>query len=131
MQDIFVLPQPASSSSGTTPARPRKRKRQPDQWKRNIMKSKRAKGEVYISPSTGKKIAAAEPGPPCKCKQRCYSKFTDDERERVFTCFWKLGDKSVQDAYLHGLIRVKNVARRRPRSNSSTSREATFVYVVS
>ena len=77
-------------------------------------------------------VTSAKPGPPCKCKKQCYTKFTDDERTKIFSLFWELGDKAVQDAYLHGLIRVKRVGRRRPRKLESTSpREATYVYVVS
>ena len=34
----------------------------------NIAKSKQARGESYISPSTGKTVASAKPGPPCRCK---------------------------------------------------------------
>ena len=98
-------------------------------WTKKVTKYKR---EEYISPSTGKTVAAAKPGPHCECNQRCYSKFTDEERERIFNCFWELGDKSVQDTYLHGLIHVQKVARCRScKSDSSFSREASFVYVVS
>ena len=53
-----------------------------------------------------------------------------EERERIFTRFWELGDKAVQDPYLHGLIRVRKVARWHPHKGDSTPREATFVYVV-
>ena len=117
----------------STPARPRKRRRQPELWKKNVAKSKRARGESYISPSTGNVVASAKPGPPCKCKRKCYTKFSDDEKTKIFSLFWELGDKAVQDAYLHGLIRVKKVGRRRPRTEceSSSPREATYVYVVS
>ena len=126
LRDVFELPVNSSSSVSSTPARPRKRKRQLELWEKNITKSKRAKGEAYISPSTGKMVSSSKPGPPCKCKKQCYTKFTDDERQRIFSLFWELGDKAVQDAYLHGLIRVKRVARRRPRKcESSSPREAT------
>lgn len=128
----FELP-PQSSSSSTTPVRPRKRPRKPELWKKNIARLKRAKGEAYVSLTTGRQVEAAKPGPPCSCKRKCFSKFTDAEREKIFSGFWALGDKSVQDAYLHGLIRVRRVARRRPRVTQSTRspRDTTFVYVVS
>ena len=54
------------------------------------------------------------------------------ELGKIFTGFWELGDKNVQDAYLHGLIRVRKVARRRPHVDSGTStvtpRSASYVY---
>ena len=130
--DVFELPVNSSSNVSSTPARPRKWKRQPEMWKRMWPSPKWARGESYISPSTGKVVASAKPGPPCKCKRKCYTKFSDDERTKIFSLFWELGDKAVQDAYLHGLIRVKKVGRRRPRKcDSSIPREATYVYVVS
>ena len=44
----------------------------------------------------------------------------------------ELGDKAVQDAYLHGLIRVNRVTRcQLCKCESSSFREATYVYVVS
>ena len=130
MEDIPHLPT-GSSSSSATPLRPRKRKRRPETWKRNVAKVKRAKGEEYISPTTGKVIEGAKQGPPCTCQRKCFERFSEAELSRIFTCFWELGDKNVQDAYLHGLIRVKKVERRRPRRSHCKDRNATFVYVVS
>ena len=55
-----------SSSSSTTPLRPRKRR--PKTWKRNIARVKRAKGEEHnniIFPTTGKVVEGAKQGPPC------------------------------------------------------------------
>ena len=126
---IPLLPT-ASSSSSSTPVRPKKRRRHPESWKRNLTKAKRAKGEEYVSPATGKTVEAVKQGPPCTCKRKCYGKFTDMELKRIFSCFWELSDKSVQDAYLHGLIRVRKVERRRPRTSHCTPRAAAFIYVV-
>ena len=99
----FGLPSQSSSSS-STPARPRKRQRKPELWERNAAKVKCTKGEAYISPSTCCEVQPEKPGPPCTCKKRCYTNFMDDERRKVFDCFWGLGDKRIQDAYFHGLI---------------------------
>ena len=73
------------------------------------------KKHSQVKVSTGKMVASAKPGPPCKCKKECYTKFTDDERKKIFSLFRELGDKAVQDAYLHGLIHVKRIGRCRPR----------------
>ena len=130
--DLFTLPQQSSSSTSGTPKITRKRKRNPDLWKKSVAKAKRARGETYLSSTTGKEVAAVCQGGPCSCKKLCYSKFTDDERQRIFTLFWELGDKSIQDAYLHGLIRVRKIARRRARKSAEVkSRSASFIYVVS
>jgi hypothetical protein len=133
MADIPLLSSAAaSSSSGSTPARPRKRKRRPETWARNVEKRKRAKGEEYVSTSTGATVEAVMQGPPCSCRQKCFHKFAEAELKKVFTCFWQLGDKGVQDAYLHGLIWVRKVIRRRPRKStpSRTPRSASYTYVV-
>ena len=48
----------SSSTNGyDTPFRKcRKRVRRPELWKRNVAKVKRAKGEEYVSPSTGEVV---------------------------------------------------------------------------
>lgn len=65
------------------------------------------KKHSQVKASTGKMVASAKPGPPCKCKKECYTKIMDDERKKIFSPFWGLGGKAVQDTYLHELIRVK------------------------
>ena len=132
--DVPSLPG-ASSTSSSTPARPRKRIARPGQWKRNEAKAKRARGESYASATTGQEVEAAQQGSPCTCQRKCFEKFSADELKRIFDCFWGLGDKNLQDAYLHGLIRVRKIERRRPRSRGGsrtvTPRSATYMYVVS
>ena len=131
--EIPVLPGPAaSSSSSSTPTRSKKRVRRPDSWARNVARRKRAKGEEYVSPRTGATVGAVKQGPPCTCRSKCFTKFTDEELKKIFDCFWGLGEKNIQDAYLHGLIRVRKVARRRARSSLSQARPrlASYVYVV-
>ena len=129
--DIPQVPGASSSSSTSTPIRPRKRKARPETWKRTEAKAKRSRGESYISPTTGKTIEAAKQGPPCSCKRKCFEKFTQEELSKIFNCFWKLGSKDVQDAYLHGLIHVRKVARHRARKKEATARSVSYVYVVS
>ena len=121
----------SSSSSTSTPIRPRKRKARPETWKKAEAKTKRSRGESYISPATEKIVESAKQGPPCSCKKKCFEKFTPDELSKIFRCFWELGDKNVQDAYLHGLIRVRKVQRHRKRKEDATQRSVSYVYVVS
>ena len=65
--DLFTLPQQSSCSTSGTPNVTRKRKRNPDSWKKSVAKSKRACGESYISSATGKEVAAVCQGGPCNC----------------------------------------------------------------
>jgi hypothetical protein len=69
-----------SNGSDNTPKRPRKCPRHSEAWKRNVAKAKRAKGETYISPTTGKMVAARETGPACQCKRKCYDAFSSAEK---------------------------------------------------
>ena len=66
------------SSGSTTPARSHKRPRRPEQWKKNVAKFKRARGEKYVSPSSGKTVPARILGQPCNCKKKCFELFTQE-----------------------------------------------------
>ena len=115
----------SSNGSSDTPQQPRKRPRRPETWKRAAAKAKRARGEEYVSPSTGKTVTARKTGPPCSCKQKCFDRFTLGERADVVRSFYDLDDK---DLHLFGLNAVK---RRRPRAGGKTPKLATYTYTVS
>ena len=119
------------SNNNTTPIRSRKRPRRPETWKKNMAKSKRAKGEEYVSPSTGKTVPARTLGEPCKCKNQCYDLFTQEEKSSLLESFNRLANKELQDSHLFGLIKSKPVQRRRPRTGQGTKqRKATYTYQV-
>ena len=121
-----------NGSSSDTPKRPRKRARRPDTWKREVAKAKRARGEEYVSPSTGKAVAARTTGPPCTCRLKCFERFSQREKQDMIQAFYKLEDKNLQDSHLFGLIRSRTVKRRRPRGGGVKSpRLATYTYTVS
>ena len=61
-----------NGSSNGTPVHPRKRQRRSETWKRTVAKSKQAKGEQYMSLSTGGPIPARVTGPDCKCGRKCF-----------------------------------------------------------
>lgn len=123
----------SSSNGSDTPARPRKRPRRPETWARNVAKAKRAKGESYLSPTTGCAVAARHTGPPCHCKRlKCFEQFSDTEKEALIREFNALGQKNLQDAYLFGLIKATEVKRRRIRKqNKARPRKAAYSYHVS
>ena len=51
----------SSNGSSDTPQQPRKRPRRLETW------NKTARGEEYVSPSTGETVAARTTGPLCSC----------------------------------------------------------------
>ena len=55
-------------------------------------------------------------GKPCGCRRKCFSLFSDNEKEQIIDDFSGLGSKDVQDANIFGLVACTLVNRRCPRS---------------
>ena len=101
-------------------------------WKSIVAKTKRAKGEEYVSPVTSKTVPARTTGPDCMCKRKCFEKVSETERASVLEAFYWLADKNLQDAHLFGLIQASPVKRRRPRgAMPKTDHKAIYTYSVS
>lgn len=97
-----------STNGSETPKRPKKRPGRPEKWK-NVAKSKRAKGEPYVSPSTGKTVPAHSTGEACNCRNKCYDLLSQEEKEWVIEAFKALSNKDLQDAHFFGLIKSRDV----------------------
>ncbi|XP_060810218.1 uncharacterized protein LOC132904307 [Amyelois transitella] len=81
-----------------------KRKAEPLLWKRNQSKLLKNKGMSYTSMSKSKKVYNAKKlGPVCsdKCKLKCSTEFTFEEREHIFEKFWDSGDLEIQRQFIH------------------------------
>ena len=102
----------SSTNGSETPSRPRKRIRNPESWK-NVAKAKRARGEEYVSPTTGKTIPARKPGSSCKCRRKCYEMVSERERAIILKQFNGLANQEIQDAYMFGLISSTEVKKRK------------------
>ena len=63
-----------------------KRVRRAESWKRNVAKVKRAKGEEYISPSTGV-VPSRKTRPSCRKCHRCFDQFSEEERSGIIKTF--------------------------------------------
>lgn len=56
----------------------------------------------------------------CRCKRlQCFQKVPVEEREHIFTEFYKMHDKNEQDSYLAGLITINHIKRRRNRDQGT------------
>lgn len=70
----------------------RKRKRNPHTWKKNVRKFKRQRGEEYLSTSgktvLKKKIEHLD----CKCKYKCTSSVSKDDRDSLMMSFYSLDE---------------------------------------
>ena len=79
----------------------RKRQRDPTSWKRNIRKKKRQSGEKYVN-SHGNEQAArsVKTKKDCtKCKFKCSSIVTVEDRSAIFNEFWKMSDNEKLHFY--------------------------------
>lgn len=69
----------------------KKRRRNEENWKKNVTKKARLEGLPYHS-HVAKKVT--EMGgrvlkPPCKCRAKCYDRLTEASRQQIFDDFWK------------------------------------------
>ncbi|XP_072395807.1 uncharacterized protein [Diabrotica undecimpunctata] len=91
-----------STGSNRNVERTRKRKRNPEGWKRTIVKKLRNCGKEYQSLHNGKLIPARKMLSSCKntCRLKCSVKFTQEDREILFNSFWNLGNLENQRSFV-------------------------------
>lgn len=93
--EIVILTSPSKKG--------RKRKKNPHNWKSAVIKQKRNRGEEYEMRNRNKTIRAARQiKSPCaeSCKFSCFTNFSEDERKRLFSIYWELGDIELQRQFL-------------------------------
>lgn len=103
----------------------RKKRRQPETWKKNITKKLREQGKKYCS-QTGKIVEARQIKAVCnaECTYGCSQKFSETDRTEIFKKFWALTDKEKQTFYCKF---VKKEAPKRRRVKSYKKKN-TFSY---
>ena len=88
-----------------TPTESRKRKREPENWKRNVMKKAYNSSQEYShvvnkadESKLTKTIKKRELKPPFteKCKLKCQDSFPEEVRRKIFSDFYSAGDKLLQ-----------------------------------
>ena len=118
MWTLFVFPvvfvtMASTSGAGNVTEETLKRKRvaNPTKWKRIVAKTKRNTGQEYVSRDTGKIVRARVIGQPCR--DGCFVRIGDANIQKIHDEFWKIGDFSMQNAYMQKCIKLKEVKRRR------------------
>ena len=94
----------------------------PSLWNRNVIKTKRNKGEKYISGgSNPKEVQARSLRPPCnaKCKLGCSKKIIEEKRLVIFRKYWDLGNLQLQREFLAKHITAVNPTYRYKREGST------------
>ncbi|XP_067207193.1 uncharacterized protein [Linepithema humile] len=108
-----------------------KRTKHPENWKVNVKKNARLKGEEYIGVG-GKIVAAKKMGRPCVCRMQCTNKIDEKEREELHKVFWKTYTWQQRKQYI--ALSVKESPKQRTRlrnvqsEHSSRRRQVTFTY---
>lgn len=106
----------------------RKRKRNPENWQRNILKKKREAGEEYCN-IKGKQCRAKKVQTGCvvNCAYKCLTRFTCQEREDIKTAFYSLNDAQKNKFYKEFTLRVP---KDRTRTSAEESRRKySFQYI--
>ena len=96
------------SSSDQALKRGRKRQKNQNKWKANIRKKARAEGVGYRRKS-GKLKSPRKTGQPCHCSKKCFGKVNEEERKHLLMQFNHIGNHSMQNQYLRGLIEATDI----------------------
>ena len=70
----------------------RKRKCNPANWARNMKRKKKALGLEYTR-SDGSLALPRKTGQPCNCRKKCFTRFSDTEKQQIIDDFNGLGRK--------------------------------------
>ncbi len=105
----------------------RKRKRNEEQWERNVLKKKRASG-VQFQMKNERIKPSRRTGLSCGCKRNCFSLICDSEKATIISEFNSLSVKDIQDSHLFGLIGRNPVQRHRIRNGSRGQRSFSYTY---
>lgn len=84
-----------------------KRKACPENWRRNVQKRLRNQGKAYEMKSKfNKEREERKMKPACdeKCRLKCSNKFTEEERNWIFTSYWNLSDITKQREFIRNSI---------------------------
>lgn len=111
----------------------RKRIANQENWRKNVVKKLRNTGKSYVSSSKSNKfIEAKKLLPPCgeKCKLKCFTKFTEENRQSIFDDYWKLGDIDKQRYFLSSSMKIVKPKYRYVRENSHRRENNSFYFEV-
>lgn len=107
----------------------RKKKRQPEKWKRNIRKQKRQAGEEYIS-TKGKTVKQKEViQKTCRsenCPFACGRKLNYAERSDIHKAFWKLTDN--EKSHFISKHVVRDFAKRKRTDKEQSHKQFSYQY---
>lgn len=107
----------------------KKRKRKaPENWKKNIRKKKRNSGEEYVTPKGETKAAKEFKDFTCFCPLKCSETVPVESRKKCFDKFYSCGSWEIQTMYIAGHVKSQAVFRRYGKGSPSKSRRQNTRY---
>ena len=105
--------------------RGRKRLRNEANWKQNVRKRARSKGEAYISRRAKNVKARERKMHRCgRCVNKCNDALPDEDREEIFHNYWQLGDRQRQRDFIASHV----TAMKKHRTKPDSKRKSTLHY---
>lgn len=104
----------------------RKRKRDPNSWKRNVQKNLRFEGKQYYTQKGKLKGAKSVKDIVCRCHYKCQQYFTKEQREEILSNFLELKSQELKWNFI--IKHVSCIPKKRCYSENNERRSKTFVY---
>ena len=136
LNDSTLIPESGCGSpvKENTQKASRKRLRKPETWYKNTKIKDKIFGRQYLSKnSKGEMVPrrARRPGPPCKCKDKCYVKVGLQNVQKLFNGYYEIPTNNCKNQYLSNLITKKPTQNQLLYGSENKSRVAfTFTYYV-
>lgn len=101
----------------------------PKNWKKNKAKEALNKGLEHCNVK-GVLIPARKMGPGCKatCRFKCHQRLSIENRQRLFSDYWKLGDKTRQFDFLRGQIILKEPKEHKQGAQKVRQQSVTYFF---
>ncbi|CAG9816238.1 unnamed protein product [Phaedon cochleariae] len=114
--------------------RTRKRRADPKNWRRNVIKRLKNTGKEYKN-WKGNTVSGRKLKPPCPgtCRLKCSMKWSETNRQDIFDDFWHLGDITLQRNFISKYVDYNIKSRERisiksGEEHQGSRRQFTFVY---
>ncbi|XP_072393520.1 uncharacterized protein [Diabrotica undecimpunctata] len=109
----------------------RKRLSYSEKWEKNIKKRKRNLGEEYINASN-KKIEKRKMLTSCndKCRLKCATKISEDQRRCIFKAYWQLGSIDRQRGFIDSHVSEITPVYRTTKEGNNRSKNLKYTFRV-
>ena len=107
----------------------RKRRSNPIKWKKNVTKNAKGAAKAYIdSRGNEKRMKVPQPSDCRTCRYKCNVNFTEEDRGKVCSEYWKLGDYARQKDFILSNVDRFDVQRQRTRGERKRTKTQSVVY---